>query len=353
MAPKDVKFIDDSIKTDNDDMTTEKIVYKPRIQWSNVAVNLFIHFGSLVGVYHMLTLQPKWQTYIWFLIVTVLCNLSVCIGVHRLWSHRSFKAVRKLRLLLLFFYTMAGQSSVYNWVKVHRVHHKFAETEKDPLNFRRGFFFAHVGWYCLTFHPECEKEMKRIDMKDIEADKDIMFQYNNYEILFFIFNIMLPVLTPCYFWNESLWISFWVCFVTRFAINFTQLNFTNSANHFIGRRPYDKGQSATDNLAMVFFSFGEGYHNYHHVFPYDYRSGEFGDIGHYNLSAVLIDFFAKFGWVYDRKMVSSEMISRRVMKSGDGTHFLSHEEAHKNAIYGYGDKDIDPDDQEDLDNMKN
>jgi hypothetical protein len=43
------------------------------------------------------------------LLVTALCNLSVCIGVHRLWSHRSFKCVRGLKLVLLFFYTMAGQ----------------------------------------------------------------------------------------------------------------------------------------------------------------------------------------------------------------------------------------------------
>lgn len=88
------------------------------------------------------------------------------------------------------------------------------------------------------------------------------------------------------------------------------------------------------------------------MFPYDYRSGEFGDIGHYNLNAVIIDLFAKLGWVYDRKLVSKEMIARRVAKSGDGTHFLSHEEAHKNSIYGYGDPDIDPEDQEDLDKMK-
>jgi stearoyl-CoA desaturase (Delta-9 desaturase) len=91
------------------------------------------------------------------------------------------------------------------------------------------------------------------------------------------------------------------------------------------------------------------YHNYHHVFPYDYRSGEFGDVGHYNFSAVLIDFFAKIGWVYDRKKVSPEMIARRVIKTGDGTHYLSHDEAHKNSVYGYGDKDMDPADKEDLD----
>lgn len=169
---------------------------------------------------------------------------------------------------------------MFNWVRVHRVHHKFSETTKDPLDFHRGFFFAHVGWYCLDFHPDCAKEMKRIDLDDLKADKDIMFQYQlvgikfsskvqsfiwnffyfrNYELLFLFINILIPVLAPCYFWGESLWIAFWVCFVTRFCINFTQLNFTNSANHFIGTHPYDKNSSATDNIAMVLTSFGEGW----------------------------------------------------------------------------------------------
>jgi len=99
--------------------------------------------------------------------------------------------------------------------------------------------------------------MKRIDMDDIKSDKDIMLQYKYYDVVFTILNIM-SVLIPWYFWNESLVVAFWTCFVSRFAINFTQLNFTNSANHFFGTRPYDKAQSATDNIACTLFSFGEG-----------------------------------------------------------------------------------------------
>lgn len=95
------------------------------------------------------------------------------------------------------------------------------------------------------------------------------------------------------------------------------------------------------------------YHNYHHVFPFDYRTGEFGDIGHYNLSAVIIDFWSSMGWVWDRKQVSQEMINRRVLKSGDGSHFLSHDEAHKSSVWGYGDETIEQADQEELDKMKN
>lgn len=352
MAP-DAKVHQTLIKQNDEDDNESKsgrAAYKAEIQWNNVAVNLFIHLGFFVGLKYIVMGELKYQTYLYFFIVTCLCNLSVTIGVHRLWSHRSFKCNRMLKLVLMFFYTMAGQSSIFHWVQIHRVHHKFSETLKDPLDVNRGFFFAHVGWYCLSYHPECEEEMKRIDLSDIKSDKDIMFQYKYYGILFGFINV-LSVLLPWYFWNESLIIAFWSCFVSRFAINFTQLNFTNSANHFIGKRPYDKAQSARDNIACTLFSFGEGYHNYHHVFPYDYRTGEFGDIGHYNLSAVLIDFFASMGWAYDRKKVSEEMIARRVLKSGDGSHYLSHDEAHKNSIYGYGDKDMDPDDQKDLDKI--
>jgi len=351
MAPNNRSNVPSTLKGDETEEELIKVPYKAEIQWSNVAVNLFIHLGFFVGLYYLITLKLMAQTYAYFLVLTAVCNLSVTIGVHRLWSHRSFKCNRAVKLLLIFFYTMAGQSSIYHWVQIHRVHHKFSETIKDPLDVNRGFFFAHVGWYCLSYHPACALEMKRIDMTDIKNDKDVMFHTNYYSYLYVFLNF-LAVMIPCYFWGESLWMTFWTCFVTRFAINFTQLNFTNSANHFIGKRPYDKTQSATDNIACTLFSFGEGYHNYHHVFPFDYRTGEFGDIGHYNLSAVIIDFWSSMGWVWDRKQVSQEMINRRVLKSGDGTHFLSHDEAHKSSVWGYGDETIEQADQEELDKMK-
>lgn len=88
------------------------------------------------------------------------------------------------------------------------------------------------------------------------------------------------------------------------------------------------------------------------MFPFDYRTGEFGDIGHYNLSAVIIDFWSSMGWAWDRKQVSQDMINRRVLKSGDGSHFLSHDEAHKSSIWGFGDETIEQADQEELDKMK-
>ncbi len=66
-------------------------------------------------------------------------------GTHRLWTHRSFKARAPLRLFLMLTNCIAAENSIYVWVRDHRVHHKHSETDADPHNSSRGFFFAHVG----------------------------------------------------------------------------------------------------------------------------------------------------------------------------------------------------------------
>lgn len=76
---------------------------------------------------------------------------------------------------------------------------------------------------------------------------------------------------------------------------------------------------ATDNVFTSIFSFGEGRHNYHHVFPWDYKTSEQEDYA-YNFSTAVIDFFAKIGWAYDLKTASKDIIKKRVLRTGDGTH---------------------------------
>lgn len=84
----------------------------------------------------------------------------------------------------------------------------------------------------------------------------------------------------------------------------------------------------SENKSVAIFAFGEGWHNYHHVFPWDYKTAELGNY-RMNLTTAFIDFFSKIGWAYDLKMVSSEIIKRRAERTGDGTH----------STWGWGDKD--------------
>lgn len=57
-----------------------------------------------------------------------------------------------------------------------RVHHKFCDSNADPHNVQRGFFFSHMGWLLLKKHPDVKEKGATIDMSDLEQDKIVMFQ---------------------------------------------------------------------------------------------------------------------------------------------------------------------------------
>ena len=77
--------------------------------------------------------------------------------------------------------------------------------------------------------------------------------------------------------------------------------------------------SASDSAIMSFLFLGDGWHNYHHVFPIDYKNGELDSYA-LNITTAVIDFFALFGWAYDRKTMSEDVIRRRAKRTGDGSH---------------------------------
>lgn len=69
------------------------------------------------------------------------------------------------------------QNSIYEWARDHRLHHKYSETNADPHNATRGFFFSHVGWLLCKKHPDIMEKGKGIDMSDLKANPIVMFQH--------------------------------------------------------------------------------------------------------------------------------------------------------------------------------
>lgn len=79
------------------------------------------------------------------------------------------------------------QNTLYDWVRDHRVHHRYTETDADPHNSKRGFFFAHVGWLMMRKHPEVLRRGKEVDMSDVMADPVVQF-HQKYKITIIIIN---------------------------------------------------------------------------------------------------------------------------------------------------------------------
>lgn len=140
----------------------------------------------------------------------------------------------------MVFASLCLQRDAYTWALDHRVHHKYSETDADPHDARRGFFFAHIGWVFLTPHPAVVAKRQRIDMSDLEADGIVMWQKRCFLPLFGLVTIALPVLVPWLCWNESLWLSFWVNFNFRFCVTLNIAFLVNSVAHMYGDKPFDK-----------------------------------------------------------------------------------------------------------------
>ncbi|XP_066994125.2 acyl-CoA Delta-9 desaturase [Anabrus simplex] len=320
--------------TGEEEPKTKPVEYKVAIRWPDMCAQLFLHLGCLYGIYLIFT-SAKLLTAIWAFVVVYTSGFGITAGAHRLWSHRAYKARWPLRLLLILLFTVTGQRHVYQWALDHRVHHKFSETDADPHNAKRGFIFSHVGWLVLTPHPEVVAKRNLVDMSDLEADPIVMWQKKFYIPLFAIFSLGLPVWVPWYLWNETLWNAFFILFNCRFCITLNIAFLVNSVAHMWGQKPYDKNISPVESLGVSIAALGEGWHNYHHVFPYDYKTAELGDYS-FNLTTGFIDFFAWLGWAYELKTVSEETVRKRVLRSGDGSHNL----------WGWGDKDLPEADKE-------
>nr|KAG5714743.1 hypothetical protein BaRGS_000231 [Batillaria attramentaria] len=125
-------------------------------------------------------------------VLYIMGGLGITAGAHRLWAHRSYKARMPLRILLAFFNCIAFQNHIYEWSRDHRMHHKYSETDADPHNASRGFFFSHIGWLLVRKHPDIKEKGKGIDLSDLNADPVIRFQRRYYKSLMVLCCFVMP-----------------------------------------------------------------------------------------------------------------------------------------------------------------
>ncbi|KAL7023170.1 hypothetical protein ACKWTF_012511 [Chironomus riparius] len=319
--------------------------YKVEIVWKNVVIFLYLHTAAIYGF----TLEKKLSSLIFGWVCGLSSAFGTTVGAHRLYTHRSYKANRSLQILLLIWQTMAVQNSMYTWCRDHRMHHKYTDTNADPHNSERGFFFSHIGWLMCKKHPDVKKFGAKIDMSDLETDPLVMFQHKYYFILALIFGFIIPIYITCLL-GESFHIV-WYGHIFRYMLGLNLVWCINSVAHFWGTKPYDKNISSTDSYLVGTLGVGEGWHNYHHVFPFDYKCAEKTRYW-CNLSLGVLDFFAYIGWATDLKEVSKETIDKRALRTGDGSREISSQIAASNvelevlnneatnSLWGWDDSDI-------------
>ncbi len=243
-----------------------------RAPWNWPAIFMF-----LVTTVPVLTIFPWYALtigfdafeIIWCVVLLFATGLSITAGYHRLWAHRAYEAHPILKVFFMLFGAMSLQNSILIWASMHRIHHKHVDDEDhDPYSARRGLWFSHIGWM-LKNYPSSALDYS--NARDLKEDPIVMFQHRHYLALALAMNFGLPILLGL--WHGDLWGSVLMAGLLRLVISHHVTFFINSLAHYWGRRPYTTANTARDNDLLALVTYGEGYHNYHHLFQWDYRNG--------------------------------------------------------------------------------
>ena len=257
------------------------------------------------------------------LVFALFTNLSITMGYHRLWSHKTFEAHPLLEKILLLISAGAFQGSALKWASDHRIHHRFEDTDRDPYNINRGFWHAHMGW--MMKH---ETVSLPINAPDLAKNKWIKNQHDNYWIWSLGVGFIFPMFIGHLMGNAFL--GLFIAGGLRIFLTQQSTFLVNSLSHTHGRTSYSSVKSARDSILVAVLTHGEGYHNFHHKFQFDYRNGI--RWYHWDPTKWCIGLCSLLGLAWDLRRTSDVMIvkarlqadeSRLISRGVPVEHFVS------------------------------
>lgn len=242
--------------------------WRRRLNWTNTLFLVGIHAAAIGGTPAYLSLHGVTPAALGvaalFLAAT---GISVTGGYHRLFAHGTYEASWPLRLFYLVFGAAAFENSVLKWASDHRRHHRSVDTDLDPYSIRKGFLFAHMGWIFLKDRAEDRIE----HVGDLERDPLVRWQHRGYLPIAVSVGFLGPLGLGALLGDP--WGGLVLGGFLRVVLLYHSTFCVNSLAHTLGRQPYSDADSSRDHLLTAVVTLGEGYHNFHHTFPFDYRNG--------------------------------------------------------------------------------
>ena len=273
--------------------------------WTSGTFIIAYHVGLLVGLpFYFYYSTPSIELILISVALLLLTEIGIGAAFHRFYSHRCYTLKKPVEAILLFLATLATQGSVLRWSYEHRMHHARVDTDDDPYSIKKGFWYAHILW---IFHKSRPIDRKRVP--DLLDNKLVMLQDRFAGLLAIVSNVLV-FLAVGWLIDDYLG-AFVLAWWTRLLISHHLTWFVNSLAHCWGERTFSKEHSAVDNYILAFLTVGEGYHNYHHTFPADYRNG----VRWYHFDPVkwLVWMLSKLGLAGNLKRFSHYRIKRRLL----------------------------------------
>ncbi|KAK0391247.1 hypothetical protein NLU13_0748 [Sarocladium strictum] len=243
-----------------------------------------------------------------FIIIVPLIGFVSCYWV-KLHPYTAIFAV------LYYFWTGLGITAGYHrsgavegsirwWSHGHRAHHRYTDTEKDPYSVRKGLLYSHMGWMVMKQNP---KRKGRTDITDLNEDPVVVWQHRNFIKCVIFMAVIFPTLVCGLGWGDW-WGGYVYAGILRVCFVQQATFCVNSLAHWLGDQPFDDRNSPRDHVITAFVTLGEGYHNFHHEFPSDYRNAI--EWWQYDPTKWAITFWKWIGLAYDLKQFRSNEIEK-------------------------------------------
>lgn len=192
----------------------------------------------------------EWS-YILFSIILFYCYsiLGISLMLHRYYSHKSFELNGFYKWFFTIFAVLAGRGSPLGWVYIHRIHHSFSDTSKDPHSPHNNNFNL-IGF--KPFHEN--KKINHFIIKDLLTPIQIRID-RFYLLIIATFLLLLSTID----YN----LIFYVWSIPVLAVSITQ-TFFNYFAHMKGYRNFETRDKSTNNIYLWPFILGDAWHNNHH-----------------------------------------------------------------------------------------
>ncbi|HEY7312379.1 MAG TPA: acyl-CoA desaturase [Gemmataceae bacterium] len=274
--------------------------------------------GTLVAVYQVLVYGVGPLELGILALMYSLCMLGAHAGLHRLFTHRSYRACQPVRIGLAILGSMAAQGPLVTWVAAHRRHHAYSDRPGDPHSpnlhgsgwkgLLQGLWHAHIGW---MFSDEIS-DWSRF-ARDVMEDRTLFKIHQSY-FTWVILGLLLPAALGGALAGS--WIGaangfLWGGLVRMFLVNNGSWA-VGSICHVFGTRPFNNRDHSANNYLVAVLTFGEGLQNNHHAFP--------SSAAHAltwwqpDLSMWFIRLLQGLGLVWDVKLPSRRMIEEAHVK---------------------------------------
>ncbi len=309
-------------------VTRPEIMPEPRPAFERVLVAVFVAvpFLALIAAVPLAWGRGLgWHDIVLAVAFYYLTGLGISVGLHRYFTHGSFKAVRGLKIALAVAGSLAIEGPVITWVADHRRHHKYSDKEGDPHSpwrfgndwkaLSKGLAFAHVGW---LFDGDVTSQQRFCP--DWLADSDVSRISRWFPGLVAV-SLLAPALIGGLWsmsWQGALTAFFWATLV-RIAFLHHITWSINSICHTFGKEEFEVRDKSRNVSWLAILSFGESWHNLHHADPTCARHGVLK--GQIDIAARTIWLAEKLGWVYDVRWPDAVRLSGK--QAGETRRFGS------------------------------